>query len=926
MKGIAAVLVVIGALGWGCASAEADFGVGEFSVSFRDAAGGIATQAGAHPYSMETRIGLVSHEEGLNVVPDQELRSLRITLPVGFVGDATAIPRCSLVQFKTKDLEDGHEAATSCPDSTAVGVANASVFGAGPQKGALAAIYNLEPEPGYVAALGFRVTVVPVVIELRVDPRAPNELIASVSNLLQSGLTASLLQVWGEPSDPSHDPYRGRCLETNGAFAPGELGSIGDCPTSATPPFLTMPRSCAGPGAAAYTAVSWQGATAAGSTETPAPTGCNRLGLQVSADAQPTTRSAGSSSGLAFALGVEDPGLTSSGALAGADVDDIAVTFPEGFVVDPSVADGLAACSEEQLASETPEGPPGSGCPEAAKIGSVEVQTPLLAEPLGGSIYIATPYRNLAGNSLLAAYVVIKNAALGVLIAQPVRISADPTTGRLVAASESLPQLPFSRFRLNFRGGERGPLTTPPGCGAYRTAALLTPSSGGPTVADESTFEITVGAAGGACPAGSPPLTPGFEAGTVTPLAGSYSPFVLKLDRPAGSAQLRSLETALPAGVLAKLKGVTECGDAAIASAQARDRPEAGRAELTAPSCPAASEIGSVTVGAGSGSPTLVSGRAYLAGPYKGAPLSLLVVTPAVAGPFDLGAVVVRNALRVDPFTARVTAVSDPLPSILQGIPLDLRSIDIYVDRPQFTLNPTSCDPTAVNGSVAALTGQIGTLLDRFQVGGCGGLGFAPKLALSLIGPTGRSGHPALKAAVSFPDAGGTANIARAQVSLPHSEFLDQGNLDKVCRQADLLAGTCPERSIYGHATAWSPLLDKPLRGPVYLGVGFGYKLPALVADLNGQIRVLLKGKIDTGRAGGIRTTFASVPDAPITRFVLTMKGGRKYGLLENSVDICARPQRLDARFDAQNGKEKALRTRISRSCGHAKGKAAGRD
>jgi len=915
MRRISPIFVVIAILGWACAGAKADFGLGEFSVSFRNADGSPVTQAGSHPYEMDTTFRLATHGEGEKTVPDQELRSMRIALPVGFVGNVTATPRCSMVQFKTRDEEPGHEAATMCPDSAAVGVVSAALFDSAPDSGGVGVVYNLEPAAGYVAALGFSVAVVPVTIELRIDPEAPNEVIAEVTNLSQAGLTASSLELWGEPSDPSHDPYRGRCLKLNGNFAPGEFSSLGNCPTSATAPFLTMPRSCAGAGISTYAAVSWNGATASGSTVTPTPTGCNRLGLTTSVSATPSTRAAGSSSGLAFGLGVEDAGLSSAGALAGSDIKDVSVTLPEGFVVNPSLATGLAACSETELAEETPTGAPGSGCPQAAKIGTVEVETPLLGEMLEGSIYAATPYRNLAGNSLFAAYIVIKDPKLGVLVRQPVRIDLDPATGRLVASSESLPQLPFSRFQLNFRGGERGPLTTPAGCGAYATVAEMTPWSGGPAVVDRSTFSLTTGAGSTQCPSGPPPLVTHFEAGTVSPLAGAYSPFVLNLDRPIGTAQLRSIETTLPEGVLARLKGVTECGEDEIATAAARERPEAGHLELAAPSCPPSSEVGSVTVGAGSGTPTVVGGRAYLAGPYKGAPLSLVMVVPAIAGPFDLGSVMVRNALEVDPFTARVTAVSDPLPSILQGVPLDLRSIAIDLDRPDFTLNPTSCDPSAVSGFATSSLGQVAPLSDRFQVGGCGGLSFAPGLSLSLAGATKRAGHPALKAVVSFPKGGSVANIGRAQVSLPHSEFLDQGNLNKVCGQADLHAGTCPKRSIYGRAVAWSPLLEKPLRGPVYLAVGFGYKLPALVAELKGQIRVLLKGRISTDKAGGIRTTFASVPDAPISRFILEMRGGRKYGLLENSADICAGPQRLTVRFDAQNGKEAILHPRIARSC-----------
>ena len=262
----------------------------------------------------------------------------------------------------------------------------------------------------------------------------------------------------------------------------------------------------------------------------------------------------------------------------------------------------------------------------------------------------------------------------------------------------------------------------------------------------------------------------------------------------------------------------------------------------------------------------------------------MAIVTPAVAGPFDLGDVVTRVALNVEPFSARIHAISDPLPTILQGIPLDVRSITLNLSRPGFTLNPTSCEPMALTGTATSTTGADASLSSRFQVGNCGSLRFKPKLKLSLKGPTKRAGHPALKAVVTYPSKGAYANIARAQVGLPHSEFLDQNNLNLVCTQALLLAGNCPAKSIYGHAKAWTPLLDKPLEGPVYLGVGFGYKLPALVADLNGQVRILLKGKVDTTKHHGTRNTFEAVPDATAGLEIRPeMKGGKKYGLLENS-------------------------------------------
>jgi hypothetical protein len=399
-------------------------------------------------------------------------------------------------------------------------------------------------------------------------------------------------------------------------------------------------------------------------------------------------------------------------------------------------------------------------------------------------------------------------------------------------------------------------------------------------------------------------------------VASSYSPFVFNLKREGGQQQLQSIDTTLPKGLLGRLAGVTECSNSDIATAAARDQAGQGAAEVSNPSCPASSQVGTVTVGTGSGTPTYVQGKVYLAGPYKGAPLSLAIITPAIAGPFDLGNVVVRTALYVEPFSTQIHAVSDPIPSILAGIPLDVRSIALNLDRAEFTRNPTSCDPTEVLASATSLLGQIAPLSSRFQVGGCRGLEFKPTLKLSLKGSTKHTGHPGLKAVLTYPKSGSYANIARAQVNLPHSVFLEQNNLNKTCTRPILLEGKCPKTTIYGKAKAWSPLLDKPLQGNVYLVGGFGYKLPALVAELDGQIRVLLKGKVDSGPNKGIRNTFEAVPDAPVSRFVLELKGGPKYSLLVNSENLCAKPQKAIARFTAQNGAVLQTKPAISRSCG----------
>jgi DNA-binding beta-propeller fold protein YncE len=627
-------------------------------------------------------------------------------------------------------------------------------------------------------------------------------------------------------------------------------------------------------------------------------------------------------------------------AIATANLKDTTVTLPQGLAVNPAAAAGLKACSSSQIGltsapGQTPirfSGSPAQ-CPDASKIGTVELLTPVIAEedqnhnptgehPLPGAVYIAAPHDNPFG-SLLALYITVEDPRYGIVVKLAGHVEADPQTGQLTASFDENPQLPFEDFKLKFFGGAHSTLRTPSTCGNYKVTSVLTPWSApetGPPATPSDPWQITQPAAGGACPstAAEEANNPSFEAGTEAPVAGAYSPFILHLSRADGTQELKGIDTALPPGLTGKLAGVAECSEAQIAVAHSREHEGGGSEELASPSCPAASQLGTVNVGAGSGpAPYYVQGSAYLAGPYKGAPLSLAIITPAVAGPFDLGTVVVRAALDVNPETAQITAKSDPIPTILQGIPLDVRSIALKMTRNQFTLNPTSCEKKQVTGIATSVLGQPAALSNPFQVGGCKALSFSPKLKISLKGGTRRNANPALKAVV-VEGVAGEANVARASVALPHSEFLDQAHIGTVCTRVQFAAGAvpgeeCPAGSIYGFAKAVTPLLDKPLEGPVYLRSSSN-TLPDLVASLRGQVDVVLDGRVDTDKAAGIRTTFESVPDAAISTFTLEMKGGKK-GLLVNSENICKKPQRATAKILAQNGKNANQSPLITNSC-----------
>jgi hypothetical protein len=604
--------------------------------------------------------------------------------------------------------------------------------------------------------------------------------------------------------------------------------------------------------------------------------------------------------------------------IATANLKDTVVALPVGLAVNPSSADGLGACSAAQIDLH---GPGPAHCPENSKLGAVEVHTPLLDHSVKGAVYLAKQGENPFG-SLIAIYVAVEDPISGVVVKLAGKVELNPVTGQLITRLKESPQLPFEDFELDFTGGPRAALTTPPVCGTYTTTTDLTPwtSPEGADVFPSSPFSITASPGGGGCVGteAALPNNPQFKAGSATVQGGAFSPFVLKLSRANGSQRFGALNVTLPPGLSAKLAGVTECSEAQIAAAQARSNPGQGALEQASPSCPATSEVGTVTVGAGSGSPLYVQGRAYLAGPYKGAPLSMAIITPAVAGPFDLGAVVVRSALYVDETTAQVTVKSDPLPTILQGVPLDVRSVAVKVDRPEFSLNPTSCEEMAVSGEAIATTGQVAPLKDRFKVLGCRKLDFSPKLSLQMKGATRRSGHPAFKAVLTQPK--DQANIARTTVILPPTTFIDQNHIANPCTRVQFNEHDCPPGSVLGKARAITPLLGEPLEGRLYFRSNGGERdLPDVVADLHGKIHVVLVGFVDSVHKKGsessrVRTTFARIPDAPVSKAVFELKGGKK-GLLVNSANICKVPNIATVKMKGQNGKLQASNQRIGTSC-----------
>lgn len=935
------------------------FGIERFSAIAEEEGGGEARRAGSHPFQLTTtlqfkagRLIFGTSRGHSDVVQPAQPRNLRFTLPVGLVGNATVVPTCSVAEFYNIE-----ELINQCPDQTTIGAASVTVI----EKASVGftrvavPLFNLEPSVGEPAKFGFTVAGAPVVIDTEVDPDNRYRIAARISNASQlAEVLSSTVTIWGTPGDPLHDASRGwKCVYhyEDTLFPPGA------CESAVAPsvtPFLRMPVSCKALQETIGEIEPWNttlGSSVAGAAVTsPAPEACNHVPFNPVISSAATSSKAGSASGLDFELKMPNDGLLAKDGIAEGQAKKVEVVLPEGVTVNPSQGEVLGACSPGQLAQETASSPPGAGCPDKSNIGSVEVETPLLAEKAHGSIYVAEPYDNPFG-SLLALYIVARIPERGILIKQAGKVELNPATGQLVTTFDNLPQLPFSSIKLHFREGERAPLVTPPSCGPQQVVARFTPwpstdpdnPAPGEIVTRTSTFNVERGVDGGACPSGAvPPFHPGLLAGTTNNAAGHYSPFTVRLTRNDGEQEFTNFSIKLPPGVIGKLAGIPFCPDAGIAAAKARTGPNGGQEELDNPSCPAASQVGRTLVGAGVGPAlTYVPGKLYLAGPYHGSPLSIAAIVAAKVGPFDLGTVVIREALKINPDTAEVfvdPTGSDPIPHIIQGIPVHARDIRIYVDRQDFVLNPTSCERTSTASTVlgsgldfsSTADDQPVTVTSPFQAADCAALGFKPKLSLRLRGGTHRGDTPALEAVVKARK--GDANIGEAQVTLPHSEFLEQGNIGTICTRVQFAAGDvpgekCPPRSIYGHARAITPLLDEPIEGPVYLRSS-PRQLPDLVAALHsGKIDVNVTGYIDAAKGGRLRTTFATVPDAPVTKFVLKMQGGKK-GLLVNSTNICKGKNRAIADFTGQNGKKDLFRPLVKgASCrnGGKKGKRSHR-
>ncbi len=936
MRRLAAALAVTLASVAVATAAQADpseYGIDAVSASVTN------VQAGAHPdFTSEVR---------LNKDPEGKLpartRDFFFDLPPGLLGNPNAAPKCTAAQLARATASGSNE--TGCPQDSQVGVAEVQLLeNDTPLTPVFEPIYNMQPGFGEPARLGFMAVFVPVLVDVHLRPEDGYAATASVEGASSIvSVLAAKNTIWGVPADKSHDSQR---------ITPYEAISHGGVPETPTGerssslvpvPFMLNPTSCGVPQGVRVTTIAYQLPDLRFEAFAPMTpnSGCGLLDFKPKMSIVPTTAQAETASGLDVNLTFPTDGLEHPNLLAEADQKRVEVTLPEGITVNPSeAAGGLGVCSEEDFKRESATSLPNEGCPETSKIGSVSAKSPLLEETAEASLFLAKPHQNPFG-TLLAIYMVLKIPERGVIVKLAGKVTSDPKTGQLKTtfgeAPYEIPQLPVSSFHLHFREGARAPLITPPRCGTYESTATFTAWSG-QVVTTHPSFEITRGVNGGPCPSGGlPPFHPGLIAGTINNAAGHYSPFNVRLFRSDSEQEITHFSIKLPPGIVGKLAGIPFCPDAAIQAAKERTGPNGGAEELEHPSCPAASEVGHTLAGAGVGQVLAYApGKIYLAGPYHGSALSIAAITAAKVGPFDLGTVVVREALKINPETAEVfidATGSDPIPHIIQGIPVHLRDIRAYVDRPEFVLNPTDCTRTSTASTLLGSGLDFASEADDnpitvstpFQAADCAALPFEPRLKLSLLGGTKRGAHPKLRALLRMRGIGEAA-IVHAQVTLPRSEFLENAHIKTICTRAQFAQGNvpgeaCPAGSVYGFAKAVTPILSEPLEGPVFLRSS-EHQLPDLVAALhNGEIDINLVGRVDSVK-GGIRNTFEVVPDAPVNSFTLTMQGGKK-GLLVNSTNLCKGTHRAKADFTGHNGKVKNFRPALQAKCpkGHRRGK-----
>ncbi|MDW5594609.1 hypothetical protein VSS74_09690 [Conexibacter stalactiti] len=834
-------------IGAAAAHAAEPFGFVDGSVGVSTS----TTQAGGHP-DLNVRFALTSVMARHPIIdalemprPLETARDVVVDLPPGIVGNPGAIPRCAAADFF----------ASSCPPESQVGVIRTNVFfipGNEPN-----AVFNVVPSHGAPAEFAFIKLGLPIHMLVSVRD-GDHGLRTTIANLpTQGAMSSADMTLWGVPGDPSHDAERQTSL-------------TGEVPVR---PFMTNAATCDGPTRAEISLETYDnpGRTIATTAPMAQLTGCEQQRFAATGSARPDTTKAGAPAGWTVELDV--PQDQTVDGLATPPVKDVVVRLPRGTVVSPSASDGLRTCPAAAMKLATSEVP---DCPAASKIGSVQIDTPLLARPMTGSVFLLdqTPQR------LLRMVLVAEGA--GVRLKLPGEIDLDPVSGQVTATFANNPQLPFNHLTVALKGGPRAPLANPRACGPASTSTALTPWGGGRPAVSTDTVEI-------ACDGAPSGFAPAFSAGSASTQAGAASAFSLTFARTDGDDLLKAIDVTMPAGLMPRLASTPLCGEA----------------QAAAGSCGEASRIGSAQTSAGPGSlPFELPGRVYVTGPYKGAPYGLSIVVPAKAGPFDLGTVVVRAAVFVDLRTAALRIASDPLPTILQGIPLQIRSVRVAIDKPGFMLNPTSCAPRTVGAAIAAAGGAVAQRSSRYQVGGCRSLAYTPKLAVRVgaRGQTRAGRRTSLVATLTQPAAQAANRSVRLALPKVLNARLDV--VERACTQAAYDAGTCGAAARIGSATAVTPLLPKSLSGPAYFVRNPARRLPDIVVQLRGDVAIDLVGRVVITRDLRLTTTFDRIPDVPLSRFQLTLPASSgPVGVVRDLCTKAARLARARQGLRAQNGR-----------------------
>jgi hypothetical protein len=875
-------------------------------------------QAAGHPPVGFTQFIVAHTTAGPLETPTSELKTVRVELPIGLSVNPGATPRCPLATF-----EANAAACETLPEGSAkVGESGvtASLLGIPTPPSpplTLVPVYNIVPKQGEPARFGLNLAGNNVYLEADVawdsdyhegfTIKVPQ--VADLEPLLKGLILKNRLSFDGRSGDGTFITTPSTCLGE--AFI--ESGSLYST--------LLAADSYAAPDPA-FPAGSLPYLESPIPPET-SPKECETIPYDPQIVVDPGTAATNSPAGAEVTVAVphlEPNFVTNKNEQDSSNTRNSKVTLPLWMGINPSAATGLQTCTDAEFGKGT-KNP--IACPPASRVGTATIKSPPLPEgDLEGGVYVGKQLsRDPLSGEEYRIFIAAESARYGISVRLVGNVAADPVTGQLTTTIAGTPQVPFTDFILKFDGGPRAVLSSPPTCGPNQTSAVMTPWAPIPDATPTDEFPLTASPGGGACAKtmAERPFAPTFAVAPQGNKAGAFSPLSMHLTRPDGQQELKGVDITLPPGMTGKLAGIPYCPEAAIAAAAAN----AGEAEKASSSCPAKSLVGSATINAGTGpAPLQIGGKVFLSGPYNGAPLSLAVVTPATAGPFDLGTAVVRVALFVEPETAQIHAVSDPIPDVYGGTQLSVRSVDVNLDRKGFTLNPTSCDALAGGGALRGGGANPSTpaafsafaVAIGFQTRDCGALKFRPKLYTRLFGgrkSTKRNSYPKFRATLVARE--GDANIRRAAVTLSHALILEQGHIRTICTRPQLAAGNCPKASVYGNARAKSPLLDDELVGPVYLVPGSTDSgLPDLLADLRGQVNIRLRGVISASKAR-LKTVFPMVPDVPVSKFVLTMKGGKR-GLLVNTRDLCKKRVVSFLNFEGQNGKKlkkKKLKLRV---------------